>query len=104
MTQLVQSFEAQLTDYRRLTNQALVAVLPTREPRHYLYNLMNAHIARSGKGVRPALCIATCRAFGGSLEKVLESATALELLHNAFLVHDDVEDGSEYRRNEPTLL
>jgi len=50
------------------------------------------------------LCIATCRAFGGSLENALQSAAALELLHNAFLVHDDVEDGSDYRHNQPTLL
>jgi geranylgeranyl diphosphate synthase type II len=31
------------------------------------------------------------------------SAAALEMLHNAFLVHDDVEDGSELRRNRPTM-
>jgi geranylgeranyl diphosphate synthase type II len=34
----------------------------------------------------------------------LLSATALELFHNAFLVHDDVEDGSAYRRGAPTLF
>ena len=28
----------------------------------------------------------------------------LEMLHNAFLVHDDVEDGSELRRNHPTMV
>jgi geranylgeranyl diphosphate synthase, type II len=30
-------------------------------------------------------------------------AVAIELLHNAFLVHDDVADGSEMRRGRPTL-
>ena len=57
----------------------------------------------SGKGLRPALCIATCRAFGGSIEQALPSAVSIELLHNAFLVHDDIEDGSLYRRNRATL-
>ena len=56
-----------------------------------------------GKGLRPALCIATCRAFGGSIEQALPSAVTIELLHNAFLVHDDIEDGSLYRRNRATL-
>ena len=56
-----------------------------------------------GKGLRPALCIATCRAFGGSIEQALPSAVSIELLHNAFLVHDDIEDGSLYRRNRATL-
>ena len=32
------------------------------------------------------------------------SAAALELYHNAFLVHDDVEDGSDYRRGKITML
>ena len=58
---------------------------------------------REAKGLRPALCIATCRALGGSLEAVLPSAAVLELYHNAFLIHDDVEDGSERRRGMPTL-
>jgi geranylgeranyl diphosphate synthase type II len=47
--------------------------------------------------------MASCRALGGHLEAVLPTAAALELYHNAFLLHDDVEDGSEKRRNEATL-
>ena len=68
-----------------------------------LYDLMLDYPLRGAKGLRPALCIATCRALGGALEPVLPSAATLELYHNAFLVHDDVEDGSETRRELPTL-
>ena len=50
--------------------------------------------------MRPSLCIATARAFGGRVDAV-RSAVAIELLHNAFLVHDDIEDESEERRGEP---
>ena len=77
--------------------------LPDREPRRHLYDLIPRYLSRAGKGLRPALCIATCRAFGGDREARCRSAVALELLHNAFLVHDDIEDGSEHRRGQPTM-
>ena len=68
-----------------------------------LYDLVLDYPFRTGKALRPALCIATCRALGGALESVLPTAAVLELFHNAFLIHDDVEDGSELRRDQPTL-
>ena len=92
-----------LAAYRDRTYRALLASLPTREPRRYLYDLISAQLARAGKGLRPALLLATCSAFGGDVEDALPSAVALELLHNAFLVHDDIEDGSLFRRDHPTL-
>jgi geranylgeranyl diphosphate synthase type II len=58
---------------------------------------------RPAKALRPALCIAACRAVGGNADAPLPSAAAFELFHNAFLVHDDVEDGSRVRRHRPTL-
>jgi geranylgeranyl diphosphate synthase type II len=97
------SFEGQLAAYRDLVVPFITEAIPGREPRKHLYDLIREHVARGGKGIRPALCIATCRAFGGSTEQALPSAAALELLHNAFLVHDDIEDSSEYRRGQPTL-
>jgi geranylgeranyl diphosphate synthase type II len=65
--------------------------------------LVQAQLEREGKGIRPALCLATCGAFGGNTERARPSAAAIELLHNAFLIHDDIEDNSEYRRGKPTL-
>jgi geranylgeranyl diphosphate synthase, type II len=97
------ALQARLTRYREMTLQALLAVLPTGEPKRYLYDPLKAHLSRMGKGIRPALCIATCRAFGGTEEQALKSAVALEMIHNAFLIHDDVEDGSEFRHTQPTL-
>jgi geranylgeranyl diphosphate synthase type II len=68
-----------------------------------LYRLMMEYPLRSAKALRPSLCIAFCRGLGGTLHGVLGSATALELYHNAFLIHDDIEDGSEKRRDKATL-
>jgi geranylgeranyl diphosphate synthase type II len=96
-------FEARLRNYHDITRDALLESVPVREPRRYLYDLVPSYPTRAGKGLRPALCIGTCRAFGGSVESVLRSAVTIEFFHNAFLVHDDVEDGSDYRRGGPTL-
>jgi geranylgeranyl diphosphate synthase type II len=41
--------------------------------------------------------------FGARLEDALRTAVAIEILHNALLIHDDIEDGSEQRRGRPTL-
>jgi geranylgeranyl diphosphate synthase type II len=68
-----------------------------------LYELMMDYPLREAKGLRPALCIATCRALGGTLEAALRPAAVLELYHNAFLIHDDIEDESLLRRGRPTL-
>lgn len=68
-----------------------------------LYDLLADYPFREGKGLRPAICFAACRAAGGRTEHAVGSAAALELFHNAFLVHDDIEDGSKFRRGRVTL-
>lgn len=47
--------------------------------------------------------MATCSLFGGKEEEAMHTSIALEMLHNAFLVHDDIEDESEDRRGKPTI-
>lgn len=95
---------AYLNDCRSLATEEIRRIIPC-EPRYktILYDLMLDYPLREGKALRPALCIATCRALGGKLESVLRSAAVLELYHNAFLIHDDIEDESLIRRGSPTL-
>ena len=95
--------EERLARYKKLTTAQLLSYVPSKEPRRYLWDLVLAYPLRAGKGLRPGLCLATCRAFGGEIATGLHCAVSLELFHNAFLVHDDVEDDSEHRRGEPTL-
>jgi geranylgeranyl diphosphate synthase, type II len=92
-----------LREYGQITRTALRAYLPNGTPRRHLYDLLSDYPLRGGKMMRPSLCIATARAFGGRLEDALNTAVAIELLHNALLIHDDVEDDSEERRGRPTL-
>jgi geranylgeranyl pyrophosphate synthase len=96
-------FQAQLAAYRDRVSKMILESIPDREPKKHLYAIVSSQLSNEGKGIRPALCLATCRAFGGSEDRALPSAAAIELLHNAFLVHDDVEDESDYRRGLPTL-
>lgn len=97
------SLHPYLDECRSLVLREIGEIIPSARHGQRLYELMRDYPLRGGKAMRPALCIATCRALGGSLESVLRSAAAIELYHNAFLVHDDVEDRSELRRAEPTL-
>jgi geranylgeranyl diphosphate synthase, type II len=98
-----EGFQERLRHYRDLVRPTILEALPEGEPRRYLYEPIRSYLEPAGKGLRPALCLATCRAFGGDIERARLSAAALEILHNAFLVHDDIEDGSEYRRDQPTM-
>jgi geranylgeranyl diphosphate synthase type II len=92
-----------LQEYGAIVRAELDNYLPRREPRRYLYDLVADYPYRGGKMMRPALCIATARAFGASIEEAIGSAVAIELMHNALLIHDDIEDESETRRGMPTL-
>lgn len=102
-----QVFDADLLETlqqcKRRVHEEMLTILPNREPKAELYNLIRAYPAREGKGLRPTLTIATCCALGGRPEDAIRSAAAIELFHNGFLVHDDISDESTHRRNEPTL-
>jgi geranylgeranyl diphosphate synthase, type II len=92
-----------LQEYGAVTRAAMKNYLPAREPRRYLYDLLGDYPQRAGKMMRSSLCIATARVFGAPLEAAIHSAVAIEILHNAFLIHDDIQDESEQRRGRPTL-
>ena len=92
-----------LKEYGDATRSILFDYLPDAEPREYLYDLLKDYPRRGGRAFRPSLCIATARAFGTPLTVALRTAVSIELIHNAMLIHDDIEDESEQRRGKPTL-
>ncbi len=91
-----------LAAYRELVVASLLSDLPSAEP-NYAYELVPSYPKRPAKGLRPALCLALCQALGGDVALALNSAVAIELFHNAFLIHDDLQDESEQRRGRPAL-
>ena len=62
-----------------------------------------ATLAAGGKRVRPLLTLLCARSGAAAGEPVLRAAAAVELLHMATLVHDDVLDRAELRRGRPTV-
>jgi len=92
-----------LREYGERTRAVLFEYLPAAEPRRYLYDLAADYPRRGGRAFRPSLCIATARAFGCPMELALRTAASIEMIHNAMLIHDDVEDESEQRRGKPTM-
>ena len=100
---LVTSVEDRLREVGRAVRRTMLDAMPDGEPVQWLYGPMREYPSRPGKALRPALCLSAGRVFGASSEELLGIAVAIELLHNAFLVHDDVADGSEMRRGRPTL-
>ncbi|MCX8197714.1 MAG: polyprenyl synthetase family protein [Candidatus Micrarchaeota archaeon] len=68
-----------------------------------VYGLLSEFMAKPGKLLRPALCLASCQAVGGRREDAVSAAAAIEMFHNFTLIHDDIEDNSLLRRGKPCL-
>ena len=60
-------------------------------------------IANEGKLIRPLLLLASCNMFGGDLSVAVNPAFGIQLFHNFTLVHDDIMDEADIRRNQPTV-
>lgn len=56
-----------------------------------------------GKRLRPALVLLSARLFGAQPESAISIAAAVEMVHGASLIHDDVIDDTNLRRGQPTL-
>jgi geranylgeranyl diphosphate synthase type I len=67
-----------------------------------LYDALNYIRDTGGKRLRPIICLLSAEAVGGSRDKALFPAVAIELLHNASLVHDDIIDENYIRRKNPS--
>ena len=100
---LIAQVEDRLRGIGRVVRNSMLDAMPDGEPHRWLYGPMREYPSRPGKALRPALCLSAGRAFGAEPDELLGIAVAIELLHNAFLIHDDIVDGSEMRRGQRTL-
>jgi geranylgeranyl diphosphate synthase type I len=61
------------------------------------------HAVKTGKLVRPSLCLWACGALGGQTADALPAAAAIEWFHNFTLVHDDIQDNDRTRHGRETV-
>ncbi|MBM2812071.1 MAG: Geranylgeranyl pyrophosphate synthase [Chloroflexi bacterium] len=102
--------ESRLDQYGKAVRTAVEHLLAT-EPRYDgLYGMLRYHLGwlesndgGPGKQLRPAICLLVAEAVGGDWRPAVPVATAVELLHNFSLIHDDIQDGSHMRRHREAL-
>ena len=66
-------------------------------------SIVSKYLVTKGKQLRPILVLLSGRLFGGITDNVLYSGAAIEMLHNASLIHDDVIDRSKERHGAATI-
>ena len=84
-----------------LVNDRLEEVIESVDPAELSAELDHVSLS-GGKRVRPAVTILSCEAVGGSPSEAVDFAVAVELVHNASLVIDDIIDRSDVRRGKPS--
>ncbi len=89
--------EAELKAYRTLFEHTL------QQDNPLLQMALDHLLKKQGKMMRPILVLLAARSVGEVNDSVLHAAVALELLHTATLVHDDVVDESDRRRGQKSV-
>jgi octaprenyl-diphosphate synthase len=92
-----------LSDALACVERRIQGQLESREP--LLTEISTYLVGSGGKRVRPAVTLLIYRACGGrTLDSIVDVAAALELIHSATLLHDDIIDDAETRRGRPSAL
>lgn len=94
----IQSFlEYELKEMNKIISETL------HTPNDLMNRIVTSYLETKGKQIRPIMVILSARFFGEVNEHVLHAGAALEMLHNASLIHDDIVDETDLRRGLPTI-
>lgn len=106
------------TVHQVLADSRVLSHVPLREAVRQLPEVMhpvvNSHFgwpvndtvpaaSSGGKAVRAALALLACEAVSGDATAAMPAAVAVEMVHNASLIHDDIIDGDRLRRGQPAV-
>jgi len=83
-------------------SQVITAAMAPYLEKQWMGDVLEAsrYLMRGGKRIRGVLALLICEALGGDMDKALDAAVAVEMVHASSLAKDDVQDGDEYRRGD----
>lgn len=93
-----------ISEYASEVEASLLALGFSERKPSSLYAPIAYALEAGGKRIRPVLVLMTVEAFGGDTAAAMPVALGMELFHNFTLLHDDVMDDSDTRRNRPTVF
>jgi geranylgeranyl diphosphate synthase type II len=91
-----------IDELQKLINEYISKINFDKEP-NLLYQPITYTIGTGGKRIRPALVLLACNVFSDNIEPAIKPAIGLEIFHNFTLLHDDVMDNADVRRNKSTV-
>jgi geranylgeranyl diphosphate synthase type II len=91
-----------IEDCQDIINKRLASLDLPENPAN-LYDPVRYMIDLGGKRIRPSLVLMGCNVFIDTIEEAVNPALAIEMFHNFTLMHDDIMDRSDLRRNKPTV-
>ncbi|MCH5232292.1 MAG: polyprenyl synthetase family protein [Muribaculaceae bacterium] len=97
LTHIQKRLEPELDHMNRIIREAL------HTDNEMMNHVVNNYLQTKGKQIRPIMVILSAKFFGDVNEHVLHASAALEMLHNASLIHDDVVDETFLRRGKNTI-
>ena len=100
---MVINYTSVLEQYSSLIEEELKQLAIGGKTPAGLYQPVDYVMAAGGKRVRPVLTLMAFHLFSDDITKALKPALALEIFHNFTLLHDDVMDHADVRRNRPTV-
>ncbi|CAK9153932.1 unnamed protein product [Ilex paraguariensis] len=85
-------------------NQKLDEAIPIQYPQQIYEAMRYSVLAKGAKRAPPVMCVAACELFGGNRLAAFPTACALEMVHAASLIHDDLPcmDNDPFRRGQPS--
>lgn len=96
-----QNIQSTLAPDLRKLNELILSALSS--PNELMNRVIATFLERKGKQIRPMLVLLAGKILGNVNERTMHGAAAVELLHNASLIHDDVVDDTVTRRGAATI-
>ena len=91
-----------INKFQEIINLGIENISLNKHPKS-LYDPLKYVLGLGGKRIRPVLTLMSCDAFGQDPLKALNAALCVETFHNFTLIHDDIMDSAQIRRNKETV-